>query len=68
MKKSTVEQFNSRNTKELQKQLNDNRDKLWSLKTDLVSGKVKNVREIKKLKRDIARILTVMKSKEQATK
>lgn len=41
--------------------LPDLRDKLWSLKTDLAAGKVKNVREIQKIKKDISRILTWQK-------
>lgn len=41
------------------------KDKLWSLKTDLVAGKVKNVKEIKKIKKNIARILTWQKQNQQ---
>lgn len=43
---------------ELEKLLQDSREKLRQLKFDLVSGKVKNVREIRQIKKDIARILT----------
>ena len=43
---------------ELKKLLQDNRESLRQLKFDLASGKVKNVREIRKIKKDIARILT----------
>jgi len=46
---------------ELQKLLQDNREKLRQLRFDLVAGKVKNVREIRKIKKDIARILTLLK-------
>lgn len=41
--------------------LQDNREKLRQLKFDLASGKVKNVREIRQIKKDIARILTLSK-------
>ena len=41
------------------------KDKLWSLKTDLAAGKVKNVKEIKKIKKNIARILTWQKQNQQ---
>lgn len=41
------------------------RDRLWSLKTDLAAGKVKNVKEIKKIKKNIARILTWQKQNQQ---
>ena len=43
---------------ELKKLLQDNRESLRQLKFDLASGKVKNVGEIIKVKKDIARILT----------
>ena len=45
---------------ELQKLLQDNREKLRQLRFDLAAGKVKNVREIRKTKKDIARILTII--------
>ena len=48
---------------ELQKTLQDNREKLRQMRFDLVSGKIKNVREIRKIKKDIARILTLLKQK-----
>ena len=46
---------------ELQKLLQDLQEKLRQLRFDLVSGKVKNVREIREIKKDIARILTLLK-------
>jgi len=46
---------------ELQKLLRESREKLRQLRFGLVSGKVKNVREIRKTRRDVARILTIMK-------
>lgn len=45
---------------ELQKLLIENREKLRQLKFDLASGKVRNVRVIRGLKKDIARILTCL--------
>ncbi len=49
--------------KELQRLLTEKRDKLRELRFDLVSGKVKNVGEIRKIRRDIARILTIINEK-----
>jgi len=49
---------------ELQKLLQDDRDNLRQLRFDLSAGKVKNVREIRKIKKDIARILTILCQKE----
>jgi len=45
------------------KSIKDYREKLRSLRFDLASGKVKNVREIRNIKKDIARILTILKEK-----
>ena len=44
---------------ELEKILADSRERLSQLRFDLAAGKVKNVREIRKIKKDIARILTL---------
>ncbi len=48
---------------ELQKILQESREKLRQLRFDLVAGKVKNVREIRHLKKEIARILTILRKK-----
>ena len=45
----------------LKRLLLDSQEKLRKLKFDLASGKVKNVREIRELKKEIARISTVLK-------
>jgi large subunit ribosomal protein L29 len=45
---------------ELQKLLQDNRERLRQLRFDLAAGKVKNVREIRRTKKEIARILTII--------
>jgi len=46
---------------ELQKLLTELRERLRQLRFDLAAGKVKNVREIRKIKKEIARILTLLK-------
>ncbi len=48
---------------ELLKNVKDYREKLRDLRFDLASGKVKNVRDIRNIKKDIARILTILKEK-----
>jgi large subunit ribosomal protein L29 len=48
---------------ELEKLLGESRRKLRALRFDLVSGKVKNIREIRKIKKTIARILTILKER-----
>ena len=45
---------------ELHKILQDSREKLRQLRFDLVSGKIKNVREVRKVKKEIARISTLL--------
>lgn len=49
--------------KELQKILKDEREKLLKLRFDLASGRLKNVREIRERKKNIARILTILNKK-----
>ena len=46
--------------KELKALLGEDREKLRQMRFDLASGKVKNVREIRSKRRDIARILTIL--------
>lgn len=46
---------------ELQALLSEKRERLRQLRFNISSGKVKNVREIRIIKKDIARILTLLK-------
>lgn len=46
---------------ELDKLLKESRKKMRILYFNLAAGTVKNVREIRKIKKDIARILTILK-------
>lgn len=56
-----VKEISKKSKAELARLLQQNRVKLHSLRFDLASGKVKNVREIRQLRKDIARILTISK-------
>jgi len=56
-----VNELRKRPKEELQKILQESREKLRALYFDLASGKVKNIREIRKIKKNIARILTLLK-------
>jgi len=60
MKKLEIQQLKTKPMPELTKQLEEYREKLRTLQFDLVQGKVKNVSEIKKIKKAIARILTII--------
>lgn len=61
MKKKDWKQLKSKSGVDLQKQLVEDRDKLWQLKVDLAAGKVKNVREIRAIRKNVARVLTLIK-------
>lgn len=63
MKKSEFQELKNNPKDVLHKNLQDSRVHLRSLKFDLASGKIKNVAEIHKVKKDIARILTVINMK-----
>lgn len=54
------DELGKKSKEELQKILQEGREKLRALSFGLASGKVKNVREIRKIKKDIARILTML--------
>jgi len=54
-------ELKQKSKEELQKTLEDDREKLRQLRFDLSAGKVKNVREIRNVKKEIARILTLLK-------
>jgi large subunit ribosomal protein L29 len=56
-----IVEMRKKTKKELNDMLQGSKAKLRSLRFDLASGKVKNVREIRKIKKDIARILTITK-------
>jgi len=46
---------------ELKKKMEDAREKLRQMRFDLQAGKVKDVREVRQIKKDIARILTLLR-------
>ena len=56
-----VDELRKRSKEELQRMVKESRERLRILRFDLASGKVKNVREVRKVKKDIARILTILK-------
>jgi large subunit ribosomal protein L29 len=56
-----IVEMRKKSKKELNGMLQELKVKLRSLRFDLASGKVKNVREIREVRKDIARILTIIK-------
>ncbi|MBP8617817.1 MAG: 50S ribosomal protein L29 [Candidatus Pacebacteria bacterium] len=55
----------NKNEADLKKLLNESQKKLQEMKFNLSLGKLKNTKAIHQLKKDIARILTIMKSNEK---
>ncbi len=58
-----TQDFRNKSEEELHSLLRQKREALRQLRFDLVAGKVKNLREIRAVKKDIARILTVINEK-----
>jgi len=63
MKKLEFEKLKQAMIGELQKLFQEKREKLERLRFDLAVGKVKNISEIRKTRKDIARILTLINEK-----
>ncbi|PIV10286.1 MAG: 50S ribosomal protein L29 [Candidatus Portnoybacteria bacterium CG03_land_8_20_14_0_80_41_10] len=61
-----IKELRQKTTKELKELLEENRHKLGQLKFDLAAKKLKNVREIRNLRREIARILTILRDLSKA--
>ncbi len=51
-------ELNQKSKEELEKMVQDGKEKLRQLRFDLAAGKVKNIRQIRLLKKDIARMFT----------
>ena len=58
----------NRSDQDLQRDLQEMREKLRSFRFDLEAGKVKDVRGIRQLKKDIARILTLINQRRKKAK
>jgi len=57
-----IKELKQKTIKEMHDLLKENREKLRVFRFDMKAGKVKNVKTISKLKKDIARILTILNS------
>jgi len=60
-----VKELKQKTTSELQLLLKEDRAKLQQLRFDLASKKLKNINELRFIKREIARILTIFKKEEK---
>ncbi len=62
MKRKDLQDLKAKSLGELSGELKERREKLRSLRFDLYAGKIKNVNEIRVQRKNIARILTLMKT------
>lgn len=58
-----IKELKQLSREELVKKLEEDREKLRQFRFDLAAGKVKDVREIRQTKKEIARIMTILKLK-----
>ncbi|MCX6738385.1 MAG: 50S ribosomal protein L29 [Candidatus Parcubacteria bacterium] len=58
-----VKELKIKSETELKKELFNDRERLRVLRFDLAAGKVKNVKEMRHKRKDIAKILTVLNQK-----
>lgn len=65
-----IKEIEKKSETELSRLLEEKREKLRQLRFTLATGKVKNFREIRSVKKDIARILTIanLRNKERIEK
>ena len=68
MKTKETEQLKNKVESELSNEIKKSKDKLWELQIDLRAGKLKNVSDIKKTKKMIARINTILTEKKNLVK
>ena len=58
-----AKELRQKSEKELNDLLNERKHKLGQLKFDLASKKLKNIKQIMELRRDVARVKTILKEK-----
>jgi large subunit ribosomal protein L29 len=64
MKKKEKKEFFAKTIQELRKLLEEKKEELFQLSQELAQGKLKNTRSVFHKKKDIARILTILREKE----
>lgn len=58
-----ISEMRTQSKEELMRALKETSEKVRSLKFDLVQGKIKNIHAFRAARRDVARILTLLKEK-----
>lgn len=62
-----AEELRNFSDEELNQKLKELRQELFNLRFQLATGQLKNVKRIKLVKKDIARVLTILKENERKT-
>ena len=60
MKTREIKELKNKSAADLEKSVRENREKLRNLRLDLAAGKVKNVGELRVVRKSIARLLTFL--------
>lgn len=61
-----MQEFKNKTETDLRKMLTEKREAVRKFRFDVAGSKIKNVREARTLRKDIARILTVLSNKKEA--
>lgn len=67
MKKKELQSKKEKPVVELEKEIREFRARLESLRFDLAAGKVKNIKEIKAVRKNIAQLLTLRRNRTTTT-
>jgi len=68
MKKKDLQELKNKPVAELSRLMHDGAEKLRALRFDLAAGKVKNVNELRTLRKNIARMQTFIREDKNVTK
>ena len=58
-----IDKLRSKSKSELKKLIINKRERLMTSRFNLAEGRLKNIREVRQVKKDIARILTLLREK-----
>ncbi len=68
MKKEELKKWKEATKEELENKIMDLKKKIYELKNQLILGQLKNYSQIREIKRDIARLKTILKERELGVK
>ena len=63
MKSSEIKKLKGKSKEDLEHDIKEAREKLRNLKFDLMSGKVKNLKSVHEVRKQIARLMTFLRDK-----